>query len=47
MTGFQFLAGAMTGLLLCHHVEASSGAHPASYPMDTGHFNAGGKVAGA
>jgi len=35
MTEFQFLAGAGHSSL-CHCVQTSSGAHPASYPMGTG-----------
>jgi len=31
----QFLVGARN-LSFCHHLETSSGAHPASYQMGTG-----------
>jgi hypothetical protein len=34
-------------LSLLYVVQTGSGAHPASYPIDTGSFLAGGKVAGA
>jgi len=32
MTGIQFLAGA-ENFSICHHVQTSSGVHPASYSM--------------
>jgi hypothetical protein len=33
--------------LLLHAIQNGSGAHPASYPMDTGGSFPGGKLAGA
>jgi hypothetical protein len=42
----QFPAGA-GNFSLCHCIQNSSGAHPASYPMGTRVSFPGGKVAGA
>jgi hypothetical protein len=36
MTWVRFLAGAMMGFSLCHHIQNGSGAHLASYTMSTG-----------
>jgi hypothetical protein len=41
----RVLVGARFFLL--HVVQTGFGAHPASYPMDTGGFSSGGKSAGA
>jgi hypothetical protein len=43
---FRFPAGA-GNFSLHHHVQNGSGAHPASYPMDTRSSFPGGKAAGA
>jgi len=48
MTGVQFPARAVKGFFffLCHTVQTTSGAHPASYPLGTGDAYPKGKVAG-
>jgi hypothetical protein len=46
MARVRFLAG-VKDLSLFHSVQTGSGAHPASYPMGTGVFSPGNKVARA
>jgi hypothetical protein len=46
MIGVRFPAGAGNFSPL-HHVQSGSGAHPASYSMDTGGYFPGGKAVGA
>jgi hypothetical protein len=43
--GFGSRYGQGGDFLFCHHVQTGSGAHPASYPMGTGGFFSGSKVA--
>jgi len=44
-TGDRFLIGAKD-FSVCHHIQTSSGVHPASYPVGTGGSFSGGVVAG-
>jgi hypothetical protein len=41
------IPGGAGNFFLRHRVQSGSGAHPTSYPMGTGGFFPGGKVAGA
>jgi len=45
-SGVQFLAGA-ANFSLHHCIQPISGAHPVSYPVDTGGSYPGVKVAGS
>jgi hypothetical protein len=45
--GSEFLFRFGQEFPLLHNVQTGSGAHPASYPMDTGDSSLGGKAAGA